>query len=110
MNAHGIKVECNVRFVVVLSSRQTKGQDVVTICFHKVVLMCVCAVTHDGRVHDLKRSHALLQSTPVDDGPRLEEGELRAKALLLLLHLHERRLAGQHAVDGLDWRRAVGGE
>lgn len=48
----------------------------------------------------LEGAHALLDAAPVDDGPGLEDVELAAEALALLLEVDDGRLAGDDAVDG----------
>lgn len=52
-------------------------------------------------------THALLHAAPVNNGPRLQQAELRAMHLLLLFHEEDGGLAEHDAVDGL--RGSAGG-
>lgn len=56
----------------------------------------------------LQGRKALLHASEEDDGPWLEDLELGAEGLVLLLQVHDRGLAEDQAVDGRGSRRRGG--
>lgn len=56
----------------------------------------------------LQGRKALLHASEEDDGPWLEDLELGAECLVLLLQVHDRGLAEDQAVDGRGSRRRGG--
>jgi len=60
-------------------------------------------------VRSLQRPHSLLQPTPINQRPRLQDLQSGTKALLLLLHIYHRRLSPHNSIDGTDRWRGVGG-